>query len=595
MKRIDPILLILAALLVLLPGLAWLQYSWIAEVEQSDAVRMRAALQRSTDALQAEFNGEGASFYREVLAGSRFALENVASDPCRLFQRWKESARVPRLIQALYIVNPESRLTACVPESGQREPAEWTKDLEAALAVWFHPGGAEAVRGSRAADIPLLLAPVRPPHSARRPRPGLPGGEFPPPAPFGAPPREPGGRQRLPMDGPPRRDGAEPPNFPFGGVRPGPAMQPGGPGRPDIAIAVPDLAWIESEWIPSLVKKYVGDPSDPNVRLDTTLRRTSSATPAEASMPSDARARLFSAQGWLSAALSREPSTAFWELSVRRREGSVSQAAARVRNRNIAVSAGVLVSLAATLIVLLLTLRRQRRLAQQQMEFVAGVSHELRTPVAVLSSAGENLADGVVTKPEAVREYGAMIRDEARRLAGMVEQTLRFAGIQSGRARYKRQPVDVAEAARAALRNNDALLRESGCSVERQFAPGLALADADPSALTHAIGNLLSNAARYASTGCWIRVRTRADGARICIDVEDRGPGIDPRDLQHLFEPFYRGRHSRERQIQGTGLGLSLVKNIMEDLDGRVLVTSHKGQGSVFTLVLRAAGAQDSK
>jgi signal transduction histidine kinase len=79
--------------------------------------------------------------------------------------------------------------------------------------------------------------------------------------------------------------------------------------------------------------------------------------------------------------------------------------------------------------------------------------------------------------------------------------------------------------------------------------------------------------------------------SRLFIDVEDLGPGIDSRDVPHLFEPFYRGRHSRERQIQGTGLGLALVKSIMDGLGGSVEVRTAKGQGSQFRLILPVAAA----
>ena len=157
----------------------------------------------------------------------------------------------------------------------------------------------------------------------------------------------------------------------------------------------------------------------------------------------------------------------------------------------------------------------------------------------------------------------------------MIEQTLRSAtSIQGGGARYNRQSVDVEQAIEAALRNHDALIRGSGCTVERESPDSLPRVEADPAALTHCIGNLLANAARYGASGQWIGVRvavvaaSNGTPAQVTIEVADRGAGIDAQDLPHLFEPFYRGRQSRERQIQGTGLGLALVKRIMDDLGG---------------------------
>jgi signal transduction histidine kinase len=353
------------------------------------------------------------------------------------------------------------------------------------------------------------------------------------------------------------------------------------------------------EWLPELVRRYFGDAgaSDSVVLVETTLSHAHVFdSGAWGGGAADASAQLLRVPGMFGSPEAQGPPPGYWTLLVRRKEGSVAAVAASVRVRNLAVSSGVLALMAIALALLLVTIRRQRRLAQQQMEFVAGVSHELRTPVAVLSSAGENLADGIVTAPASVREYGAMIRDESRRLAGMIEQTLRFAGIQSGGAKYKRQSVDVPQVIDSALRNYEALLRESGCAVELDIAPGLPPAEADSAALAHCIGNLLSNAARYAASGKSITVRAHLESAldagsagkpgMLLIDVEDLGPGIDSRDVPHLFEPFYRGRHSRERQIQGTGLGLALVERIMDDLGGRVEVRTAKGQGSQFRLVV---------
>jgi signal transduction histidine kinase len=368
---------------------------------------------------------------------------------------------------------------------------------------------------------------------------------------------------------------------------------------PSIVLAVPDFAWMGGEWLPELVRRYFGDPaaSDSVVLVETTVSHAQVFhSGAWGGGAADASAQLLRVPGFFRGPEAQGPPQGYWTLLVRRKEGSVAAVAASVRIRNLAVSTAVLALMAIALALLMVTIRRQRRLAQQQMEFVAGVSHELRTPVAVLSSAGENLADGIVTTPASVREYGAMIRDESRRLAGMIEQTLRFAGIQSGGAKYKRQSVDVPQVIDSALRNYEALLRESGCAVELDIAPGLPPAEADSAALAHCIGNLLSNAARYAASGKSITIRAYLEDRRdagpsgkpgmLFIDVEDLGPGIDSRDVPHLFEPFYRGRHSRERQIQGTGLGLALVKRIMDDLGGRVEVRTAKGQGSQFRLVV---------
>jgi signal transduction histidine kinase len=578
-RRLDPALILLIAMLAALPALAWLQYSWIGEVEKADADRMRATLQRSADQLAAELDSELARFYRSVLASGRPGSGLAPVDPCQAFARWQLAAPTSRLIRGLYIRDPENRLFQCSVDTGARHAAEWPGELKAAARLWQHepgraPGHPPAPNDPGADVPPILAAPFQPP--------GQPGetGRWPPPQEPGSPGDRPAGLLARPEgSGPPRS-------------------------MPSMALAVPDLAWMSDAWLPELVHRYFGDSdaSDAVVLVETSASHTHVfGSGAWGGGAADVSVQLLRVPGVFGAPDAQGPPQGYWTLKVRRKEGSVAAVAAKVRARNLAVSGAVLALMALALALLLVTIRRQKRLARQQMEFVAGVSHELRTPVAVLFSAGENLADGIVIAPASVREYGAMIRDESRRLAGMVEQTLRFAGIESGGAKYKRQSVDVPQAIQAALRNHESVLRESGCAVELDIAPGLPPACADSAALVHCIGNLLSNAARYAASGKSITVRARledasdsrpsAKPAMLFIDVEDLGPGIDSRDVPHLFEPFYRGRHSRERQIQGTGLGLALVKRIMEDLGGKVEVRTAKGQGSQFRLSVPVAAS----
>ena len=142
-----------------------------------------------------------------------------------------------------------------------------------------------------------------------------------------------------------------------------------------------------------------------------------------------------------------------FELRLKNREGSLEVAVNNNRLRNIGISFGILLLLGASVVFLLLSTNRARRLAQQQIEFVAGISHELRTPLAVLKSAGENLADGVIQEKERTRKYGELIKSEVLRLSGMVEKALAYAGIQSGKQNYELRPLDVAPIIMEALQN----------------------------------------------------------------------------------------------------------------------------------------------
>jgi signal transduction histidine kinase len=278
-----------------------------------------------------------------------------------------------------------------------------------------------------------------------------------------------------------------------------------------------------------------------------------------------------------------------WRLVVAHRAGSVDQLVAAARARNLAVSAGILALLGASVVLIVVSAQRARRLADRQLEFVAGVSHELRTPVAVICSAGENLADAVVEDRDTVRQYGRVVRDEGRRLAEMVEQVLDFAGTYAGRRNYRFEDVDVGTLVEDSLGALGQTAREAAVEIETRVEPGLPALRADRGALRRALVNLLQNAVKFGGEGRWVGVRAEggATGRReVRITVEDRGLGIPLAEQRRLFEPFFRGEEALSRQIRGSGLGLSLVKRIVDAHGGAVLVTTSPGRGSAFTLVL---------
>jgi len=281
----------------------------------------------------------------------------------------------------------------------------------------------------------------------------------------------------------------------------------------------------------------------------------------------------------------------FWELALTHRSGSLDAAVAQTRQRNLIISFSILLLLALSVALILISAQRERRLAQQQLEFVSAVSHELRTPLAVICSAGENLADGVVRSEEQTRQYGTLVRNEGRRLAAMVEQVLDFAGIQSGRKTYNLEHTDVPELIDRALETFEMQIRDSGVVLERQLADNLPLVLADRAAFIRALQNLIANALKYGAAGRWLSIRASATSENVSIVVEDRGSGISATDLPHIFEPFYRGRSVVDAQIKGSGLGLALVKQIVESHNARISVESSPERGTAFTVVIPAAGS----
>jgi signal transduction histidine kinase len=235
--------------------------------------------------------------------------------------------------------------------------------------------------------------------------------------------------------------------------------------------------------------------------------------------------------------------------------------------------------------------RRAKRIAAQQMEFVAGVSHELCTPLAVINSAAENLMDGVIEDTSEIKEYGGMIRDQGRRLEHLVDEVLQFAAGRAERAGYELRRVQVHDLIAHSLAAAEPMLHEAGFTLEENCPPALPEVIADASAASMCLENLISNAVKYAGEKRWIGVRAELLRSKmeVQVSVEDQGIGIPARELAHIFEPFYRVESVRESPIRGVGLGLYLVKRAMEGMGGRVSVNSQVGRGSCFTLHFKLA------
>jgi signal transduction histidine kinase len=285
-----------------------------------------------------------------------------------------------------------------------------------------------------------------------------------------------------------------------------------------------------------------------------------------------------------------------YRLLVQHASGSLEAAVANVRWRNLGLSFGMLLLLSVSVALLTAASRRAHRLAEQQMEFVAGVTHELRTPVAVIRSAAENLSHGVIGNTDRVKRYGAMIDSEARRLGEMIESVLQYAGLESGASLGNTATVAPAELIDAAIDTAIAAAGGAGSlTVQRDIAPDLPSVIGDAAALRSAIQNLVANAVKYGGADRWVGVRAEQIAGRhpeVCITVSDHGAGIPAADLPHIFEPFYRGSEAVAGQVHGNGLGLSLVRRIAIAHGGRVAVSSKPNDGTTFTLTLPVAPPQ---
>jgi signal transduction histidine kinase len=283
-----------------------------------------------------------------------------------------------------------------------------------------------------------------------------------------------------------------------------------------------------------------------------------------------------------------------WKLLVRHRTGSVEQIVARLRFRNIALSGSILLLILATVTWLVRISRQAQHLAELQMNFVAGVSHELRTPLTVIRTAAFNLRGKIASRPDQVERYGKLIQDESEKLAVLVEQILRYGSSRSGHVIREREPVSMEVMIEEGLQSSRVSISSPELVIEKQLAPGLPLVLADEQALKHALRNLIDNAVKYGTEGNnWIGVFACTvegeHGQAVEFRVADRGPGIPLDEQPHIFDPFFRGRRAVQDQIHGTGLGLNLVKKIVEAHGGTITVKSEPMKGAEFIVRIPAA------
>ena len=564
-----------ALLVVLLPVLAFMQYRWVGQVSEGERERMQRNLETAAEQFKAAFDGELRQVFINLQASPTVVREGSSQNYSLRYNTWLNTADHPQIVADIYLVDAERghlRLRRFNSTTHVFDPSLWPESIDRLRTAFekayeASQGLREPERGLFAdAEESLIVT-------------GLQNFE--------------GARQGSPA---PRQPPAPAPTPVFGFT----------------AIQL-DEAYLRGQMIPALVEKHFTGAGGDAYRVavvagdDSTrvLYRSSPEATTETKR-ADTSAQLFQPPrfGGRNAGGRRgggpqqgEELPGRWQLVVQHQSGSLDAAVGSIRRRNLAISSGVLLLLTFAVVMLTATSRRAEKLAQQQMEFVAGVSHELRTPVAVVRSAAENLASGVVSG-DRVKRYGQMIEAESRRLGDMVERVLQYAGIESGFNSATRVPLSPLEIIETAVESALPLVGPAEVTVHRDIAPDLPPVIGDATALRSAVQNLVANAVKYGGRDRWVGVRAQHVRERrrseVRITVSDHGPGIPAADLPHIFEPFYRGTDAIERQIQGHGLGLSLVRRIVVAHGGKVSVSTRPGAGTSFTITLPAATADTS-
>ncbi len=261
---------------------------------------------------------------------------------------------------------------------------------------------------------------------------------------------------------------------------------------------------------------------------------------------------------------------------------------AQRRNRRRLLLAGLaLVALVvgASLYFMARALTREFKVARLQSDFVSAVSHEFRTPLTSLRQLTEMLAGGRVSSEERRQKYYQVLLQESQRLHRLVESLLDFGRMEAGAQEYRPEPLDASTAVRDVVDAFQKEVEERGYCIELNGRESEAVIQADREAFHRALWNLLDNAVKYspASKTVWVDVDRRAD--KLAIRVRDRGLGIPSDEQKEIFTKFVRGAGATASSTKGTGIGLAMVRHIVEDHGGTITVESEPGAGSTFTLL----------
>jgi signal transduction histidine kinase len=561
-----------------------IQYRWIGEVSRAEHERLQGSLAANLRQISEDFDSEVRSLCLALSPELHSTDEAEREREYAIrYARWHAASRYNGLVGRMAIaVRAEDSLVlrSLHPEKGTFEPAEWPPEWSALRdRLTARASGDRSIRmesfGAPAPDEPALIdLPqfVRPEFGFERGGPGHPPGL-----------RDPGDRR--------------------------------GPGELGWTILELDLDYIRNFLLPEILQRRLGGGGKLDYHVEIVARNQPSTVIYDsdpslsgATLHSDASIALFDGPfdrmvrfgdpppPGRAAMPPARPDRGRWLLSARHRTGSLEALVEQTRRRNLAVTAGILLLMLAAVAALVQFSRRAQRLAELQMEFVAGVSHELRTPLSVIRTAAHNLGVRVISNANQVQRYGSLIEEQSEKLTDIVDRVLLFSNAKAGRVLRSREAVGVEFLVEEAREACAKIVEESRCAVETILEPGLPPMLGDPTALKHALVNLISNAAKYAAEGRWIGVSAAALAERkatmVEIRVADHGPGIPAGELAYIFDPFYRGKMAVDDQIHGTGLGLSLVERIVRAHGGTVKVTSELGIGTEFAMRIPAAPAE---
>ncbi len=228
----------------------------------------------------------------------------------------------------------------------------------------------------------------------------------------------------------------------------------------------------------------------------------------------------------------------------------------------------------------------EKRLDRTRTDFIANVSHELRTPLVMLQGYSEAIVDDVAETQEEKKEMAQIILDEAQRIGRLVNELLDLARIEAGHIVLEKKLVHLVPYLKRIANKFQGLANEGDATIQVKIEPGDPSINLDPDRIEQVLTNLIGNALRYLPSGGRIEISQESQRHGMRFSVKDNGSGISKEDLQFVFERFYKVDKARTRGKSGTGLGLTIAKNIVQAHNGIISVDSEVGKGTTFTFFL---------
>lgn len=598
--------------------LAWLQFRWLGQVSHAQEQQLQRFLENATQSVAQDVDREISRAFNFFVVGILESRDRKTELVVRQ-KAWEEQAPFPQLIEKIYYVETHDNQWQLYQLDDQYAwgEAPWSEDLESLKGAIHHPNEGDGRRpyGLVIGDVPALIAPpplIFPRHGRFR-RSGF--------TKFKRERRPPPEERRRSSEG--RRDPSDEHRHSSNDRRH--ARHQDGRGHFSrnfgAVLVIFNRDYLAKEMLPQFMEAAfdAGPGLMPDYRLVhrqgkqeeitargrvtedafyTDLMRLQGLTGLSPILPTPdelseeelawRETRTFHRYSEMARHLYEMALGGFgegvWRLYVSHSADALQQVVSQTRTKNLAVSISILGLLGASMILVFISSARNRELADRQLEFVAGISHELLTPLAGVRGAGQNLAAGVVKDLDRVAQYGQVIEKESDRLTQMIRQVLAYAGMRSGHPIQDTQPLQLQQVLLDAWEDCATVLDPFEKDVNLPEDLGTVMGD--PMALRRVVQNLVGNVVKYAATTPWIGFYAGKESNRVWFEIRDRGPGIDPQDLKHLFEPFYRGKKHVAGTTPGSGLGLCIVQHIVHAHQGKVSVHAPPGQGSCFRVVL---------